>query len=105
MMKKPNKSQIQKKNRYSKSEFSNFPRNINNQSNKLQNSFIRQISSQLRNINLNGRTVMLSLALCSLPTIGITALSYHLGNQIISVEVTEDTDTNTLQQLEASQKQ
>ena len=105
MMKKPNKSQIQKKNRYSKSEFSNFPRNINNQSKKLQNSFIRQISSQLRNINLNGKTVMLSLALCSLPTIGITALSYHLGNQIISVEVTEDTDTNTLQQLEASQKQ
>ncbi|MEM7712265.1 MAG: methyl-accepting chemotaxis protein [Cyanobacteria bacterium P01_A01_bin.68] len=105
MMKKPNKSQIQKKNRYSKSEFSNFPRNINNQSKKLQNSFIRQISSQLRNINLNGKTVMLSLAICSLPTIGITALSYHLGNQIISVEVTEDTDTNTLQQLEASQKQ
>ena len=48
---------------------------------------------------------MLSLALCSLPTVGITALSYHLGNQIIKVEVTQDTDTQTLQQLEASQKQ
>ncbi|BAY82175.1 methyl-accepting chemotaxis sensory transducer with GAF sensor [Calothrix parasitica NIES-267] len=105
MMKKLNKSQIQKKNRYSKSEFSNFPRNINNQSKKLQNSFLTQMISQLKNINLNGKTVMLSLAICSLPTIGITALSYHLGNQIISVEVTEDTDTNTLQQLEASQKQ
>lgn len=105
MMKKLKQNQTQKKNRYSESESSNFPRNINNQSKKLQNSFIPQISSQLRNINLNGKTIMLSLALCSLPTVGITALSYHLGNQIINVEVTPDTDTNTIKQLEASQMQ
>ncbi|MEL7242561.1 MAG: methyl-accepting chemotaxis protein [Cyanobacteria bacterium J06573_2] len=71
----------------------------------MQNSLITQISSQLRNININGKAVMLSLALCSLPTVGITALSYHLGNQIISVEVTQDTDTDTLKQLQESQKQ
>ena len=108
MMKKLKNNQTQeKKNRHSESEFSNFPRNINHQPRKLHNSLIRQISSKLRNtnLNLNGKAVMLSLALCSLPTVGITALSYHLGNQIIKVEVTQDTDTQTLQQLEASQKQ
>ncbi len=60
--------------------------------------------NRLRNINLSGKAVMLSLALCCLPTAGITALSYHLGNQIITAEVS-DTDVKTPQQVEASQKQ
>ena len=107
MMKKltNNQNQRTKKDRYSESEFSNFPKHINHQSKQSPNSVIKQFFSQLRNINLNGKAVMLSLALCSLPTVGITALSYHLGNQIINVEVKQDTDVKALKQLEVSQKQ
>lgn len=103
MMNNLKKNQTQTKNRHSQSEFSNFPKNIKNQPRQSHSAFIKRMN-RLRNINLSGKAVMLSLALCCLPTAGITALSYHLGNQIITAEV-RDTDVKTPQQIEASQKQ
>ncbi|MGB3756248.1 MAG: methyl-accepting chemotaxis protein [Rivularia sp. (in: cyanobacteria)] len=76
---------------------------MNNQPRQSHSAFVKRMN-RLRNINLSGKAVMLSLALCCLPTAGITALSYHLGNQIITAEVS-DTNVKTPQQLEASQKQ
>ncbi len=94
-----------KKNPNPKSEFSNFPKYVNYQPRRSQNSFFKQMNLRFGKTSLNGKAVMLSLAICSLPTFGITALSYHLGNQIITNYVTNDTNVNTVKQLEASQKQ
>ena len=102
MMKNLKNQNQRAKNRYSKSDFSNFPENIDRKSRQSQDSFIKRMN-RLKNINLNGKAVMLSLAICCLPTAGITALSYHLGNQIITAD--SNTDVKTPQQVEASQKQ
>ena len=93
-----------KKNPNPKSEFSDFPKYVN-KPRRSQNSFFKQMNLRFGKTSINGKAVMLSLAICSLPTFGITALSYHLGNQIITKEVTNDTKVNTVKQLEASQKQ
>ncbi|MGB3639487.1 MAG: methyl-accepting chemotaxis protein [Rivularia sp. (in: cyanobacteria)] len=103
MMKNLKNQNQRAKNRHSESDFSNFPKNINNQPRQSHSAFLKRMN-RLRNINLSGKAVMLSLAICSLPTAGITALSYHLGNQIITAEVS-DTDVKTPIQVEASQKQ
>ncbi len=103
MMKNLKNQNKRAKNINSESDLSNFPKNINNQPTQSQDSFLKRMN-RLRNINLSGKTVMLSLAICCLPTAGITALSYHLGNQIITAEVS-DTDVKTPIQVEASQKQ
>ncbi len=106
MMKKlkTNQNQSTKNTRHPQSQFSNFPKYINNQPKQFLNSFLQQVDSRLRNISLRGKAVMLSLAICTLPAAGITALSYHLGNQIITIEVPE-ADVNTLEEVEATQKQ
>ncbi|MGB3652762.1 MAG: methyl-accepting chemotaxis protein [Rivularia sp. (in: cyanobacteria)] len=93
-----------KKNPNLKSEFSNFPKYVN-KPRQSQNSFFKQMNLRFGKTSLNGKAVMLSLAICGLPTFGITALSYHLGNQIITNYVSDDTNVNTVNQLEASQKQ
>ena len=103
MMKNLKNQNQRAKNRHSESDFSNFPKNINNQPRQSHSAFLKRMN-RLRNINLSGKAVMLSLAICCLPTAGITALSYHLGNQIITAEVS-DTDVKTPIQVEASQKQ
>ncbi len=100
------KHKVQKKQDLD-SKFSNFPKYIDSKPRKPKTSFIKQIYSHLNKNSLNFKAVMLSLALCSLPTIGITGLSYHLGHQILTAEVNHDTDTDTgsVKQLEESQKQ
>ncbi|MGB6299127.1 MAG: methyl-accepting chemotaxis protein [Rivularia sp. (in: cyanobacteria)] len=85
MMKKLKNQNQRAKNRHSESEFLNFPKNINNQPRQSHSTFLKRMNS-LKKIDLSGKAVMLSLALCCIPTAGITALSYHLGNQIISVD-------------------
>ncbi|MEA5593007.1 methyl-accepting chemotaxis protein [Rivularia sp. UHCC 0363] len=75
----------------------NFPEYIDNPSKKSHISFGKA--------NLSGKAIMLSLAICSLPTAGITALSYHLGHQIITTEVSSVQGINTAKQLEETQKQ
>jgi methyl-accepting chemotaxis protein PixJ len=103
MMKNLKKNQNPRaKNRHSQSEFSNFPKNINNRSRQSPTAFLKRMN-RLKNINLSGKAVMLSLALCCLPTVGITALSYHFGSQIITAD--SNTNVKTQQQVEASQKQ
>ena len=102
MMKNLKNQNQRAKNRYSESDFSNLPKNIGGKSRQSQDSLIKRMN-RLRNINLNGKAVMLSLAICCLPTAGITALSYHLGSQIIAAD--SNTDVETPQQVEASQKQ
>ncbi|MBE9212123.1 GAF domain-containing protein [Plectonema cf. radiosum LEGE 06105] len=82
----------------------NFPKYIDNQPKKSQNFFVKQLT-QLRKISLSGKAVMLSLAICSLPTAGITVFSYHLGHQIITAEVSNDKDVNLVKELEETQKQ
>ncbi|MBV6626039.1 MAG: GAF domain-containing protein [Rivularia sp. (in: Bacteria)] len=106
MMKKLKQNQTQKtkKNSITQPE-SNFPKYLNSQAKQSPNSFFQQVYSVLNRTSLNGKAVMLSLAICSLPTVGITALSYHLGSEIISAEVVSDTDNDSLEQLEASQRQ
>jgi methyl-accepting chemotaxis protein PixJ len=104
-MKKLKTNQNQKANnsKYPQSEFSSFPKYINNQPRESQKSFFKQVNSQLRKTSISGKAVMLSLAICTLPTAGITALSYYLGNQIISAEASHY--ENNVKQLEATQKQ
>ncbi|MBF2013658.1 MAG: GAF domain-containing protein [Rivularia sp. T60_A2020_040] len=82
----------------------NFSKYIDNQPKKSPNFFVKQLK-QLRKISLSGKAVMLSLAICSLPTAGITVFSYHLGHQIITAEVSNDQDVNLVKELEETQKQ
>jgi len=82
----------------------NFPKYIDNQPKKSQNFFVKQFT-QLKKISLSGKAVMLSLAICSLPTAGITVFSYHLGHQIITTEVSNEKDVNLVKELEETQKQ
>ncbi len=89
-------------NGHSQPDFSNLPKKIERKPRQSQDSFLKGIN-RLKNINLNGKAVMLSLAICCLPTAGITALSYHLGNQIIAVD--RNTDAKTPIEVEASVKQ
>ncbi|NJM18397.1 MAG: HAMP domain-containing protein [Richelia sp. RM2_1_2] len=79
----------------------NFSKYIENQPKKSQNFFVKQ----LRKISLSGKAVMLSLAICSLPTAGITVFSYYLGHQIITAEVSNDQDVSLIKELEETQKQ
>ncbi|MEO1432097.1 MAG: methyl-accepting chemotaxis protein [Cyanobacteria bacterium J06633_8] len=107
MMKKlkQNQNQRAKKNSISEAETSNFSQHLNSKPRQSPNSFFQQVQSVLNGTSLNGKAVMLSLAICSLPTIGITALSYHLGSKIISPEAVSNIDNNSLEQVEASQRQ
>lgn len=103
MMKNLKQNQNQRaENRHSQSELSDFPENIHRNPRKSDSAFLKRMNS-LRKTNLSGKAVMLSLALCCLPTAGITALSYHLGNQIITAD--RNTNVKTPQQVESDKKQ
>lgn len=101
---KTNQNQRLKKTRHQESEFS-LPKYIDNQPRQSQNSFLKQMNLRLGKTNLSSKAIMLSLAICSLPAAGISAFSYHLGSQIISTSVTNNTNVNTVKYLEPSQKQ
>ncbi|MEM9925607.1 MAG: methyl-accepting chemotaxis protein [Cyanobacteria bacterium P01_D01_bin.50] len=107
MMKKlkTDRSQNTQNIEYPQSQLSNLPQYNNNQAIKSQKSFFKQLRWRLRNISLRGKAVILSVAICSLPAAGIATLSYHLGNQVITTEMTNDADVNTLEQIESTQKQ
>lgn len=101
---KTNQNQKIENTRHQSSKFSNFPKYINNQSRPARISFLEQVNLQFQKISLSGKSVMLSLAICSLPTAGLTALSYHLGNQIITTPTVQNANVDTANQLEATRK-
>lgn len=107
MMKKlkTNQSETTQNTKYPQSQSSNLPKYTNNQPIQSHNSFFKQLRLRLRNISLRGKAAILSVAICSLPATGIATLSYHLGNQVITTEMTHDADVNTVEQIEGTQKQ